>query len=162
MHVAVDGAEGVADFVRDACREPADARQLFGANEVRALFEQTVCHSIHAGREVHHLDRLAGGEPPRQVAGSNGLGGAHGFAQRAQNDLVDLVRDVAHENADVGRDEDADVQRRMARLDDVVENDDNRDSENERGRDEQREVEQQLGTERVEAAQDGGSRCFYD
>ena len=40
MNLAEDGAERVADLVRDAGGQSADARQLLGADELRLVLEQ--------------------------------------------------------------------------------------------------------------------------
>jgi hypothetical protein len=71
-----------------------------------------------------------------------------------------LIGHVPDEDEHVRRNEDADVQGGVARIEDVIQDDHDRDGEYQRGRDEQCKIEKKLGAERErgEAAQVGDSQ----
>src|SRR5437867_9574200 len=98
MDVAIYGSERIADLVSDSGGKTTDARHFLNADEMRALLEQSVGHSVHAVGEVVHLTRFARRQATCEIARGYRLGGSHRVAQRAQDDPVYLVRDIGDEN----------------------------------------------------------------
>jgi len=122
---------------------------------MRSVVDQPIGHAVYTAREIRHFVRLAGWQASGKVARRDGFGGGHRLPERSEDDPVHLPGDVRDQDEDIGRDQEADVQRPMTRVEHAVQQAHASHGENDRRGGNERDVEQQLGAEGQDAMHGG-------
>ena len=101
MNMTEHCAERIADLVCDTGREPADARELLGANELRLVGEHAAREPIEGSAQRLQFAQARRRHAASEVVRANVVGGAGECVERLDDDAAQHEPRVAGDQQDV-------------------------------------------------------------